>query len=157
LIFQLVRQQGRVILAIEALSEARPAEISTSAAPPRGIIAAGHRAPHFTLLDSERRERSLGDMLELGRQVLLLLTNPHCGPCEALLPEISGWHETHRDCVNIVVAMEQNKNKQGSIPTQGMLPIMRQREREVSLAYGAAGTPAAVLIHPDGTLGSSLA
>jgi peroxiredoxin len=58
-------------------------------------LKAGTSAPSFDLPDIYSRRVSLADFR--GRRVLLVFTDPHCGPCNQIAPELVRVHEAHRD------------------------------------------------------------
>lgn len=69
-----------------------------------------------------------------GDTSVLIFTDPNCPPCQALLPDIPSWQSQHRD-VRITVVTGRT---------------------DVATAYAVSGTPAAVLVRTDGTIGSSV-
>jgi thiol-disulfide isomerase/thioredoxin len=93
-----------------------------------------------------------------GKPVLLMFTDPNCGPCEALVPDLARWQKDHESTATIAIIsrgkVEENRAKLG---TRGSNLVLLQKDREVSLSYGVAGTPGAVLIRADGTIASPLA
>jgi peroxiredoxin len=88
----------------------------------------------------------------------LLFSDPDCGPCSTLLPEIGRWQREH--AAKVVVALisrgtvEANRSK---VTEHGLTHVLLQQDREVAQAYQASGTPSAVLIRRDGSIGSPLA
>jgi peroxiredoxin len=75
-----------------------------------------------------------------------------------LLPEIGRWQREYASKVVVVLisrgTVEANRAKASE---HGLRHMLLQQDREVSVPYQAYGTPSAVLIHRDGTLGSPLA
>ena len=164
LIYQLVRQQGRLLLRLEGmerpLGETTVARTMAAAtdAPPAGL-AIGTEAPHFELESVHGGKQSLPALLKAGgKPLLLLFTNPNCGPCMSLMPEIASW-QADDDLPLGIVLISEGKLADNLAKISGMpAPVMLlQREREVAEAYQAYGTPAAVLVMQDGTIGSALA
>lgn len=98
------------------------------AAPPRGL-AIGTPAPSFERLPS---------LLGQGKPVLLLFSDPQCGPCQELAPHVANWQRVHADEVTI-----------GVIEGDGA--------SEIADAYGARGTPTAILVDTDGRVASPVA
>src|SRR5947208_1748036 len=104
--WQLLRQNGRLLLRLEALEERfddlelgdheypanrfRNRSLAKSKIKRDGLKA-GTPAPGFRLprLDG-RGELSLSDFR--GRRVLLVFSSPNCGPCNALAPELEKFH-----------------------------------------------------------------
>ncbi len=160
LLVQTMTQQGRLLLRMEAL-EARLAEaglaVSSAAAGTAGLPVAT-LAPSFTLPTLADETITLQALRGLGKPVLLIFSDPDCGPCNALLPEIGRWQREH--ATKVVVALisrgtvEANRPK---VTEDGLTHVLLQKDREVAQAYQANGTPSAVLVRRDGTIGSPLA
>jgi hypothetical protein len=104
--WQLLRQNGRLLLRLEALEERLnelefgeeddPADRFSNRSLAKSKIKrdglkAGTPAPDFRLprLDG-RGELSLSDFR--GRRMLLVFSSPQCGPCSALAPELEKFH-----------------------------------------------------------------
>jgi thiol-disulfide isomerase/thioredoxin len=89
---------------------------------------------------------------------MLLFTDPGCGPCNVLLPEIGRWQQEHRQKLTLVLISrgtpEENKAKTSE---HGLRKVLLQKDWEVSEAYEVRGTPSAVVVRPDGTIGSGVA
>jgi len=104
--WQLIRQNGRLLLRLEGLEERvnefefgedddRADRFSnrslTRSRLKRDGLKAGTPAPEFRLprLDG-RGELALSELR--GRRVLLVFSSPGCGPCDALAPELEKFH-----------------------------------------------------------------
>jgi thiol-disulfide isomerase/thioredoxin len=89
---------------------------------------------------------------------MLIFSDPGCGPCNALLPEIGRWQREHGNRLTISLVsrgeLEENRAKSAEHSLTG---ILLQEEWGVSHSYEAYGTPSAVIVRPDGTIGSPLA
>src|SRR5262249_54060063 len=93
-----------------------------------------------------------------GKPVLLLFTNPNCGPCLSLMPEVVHWHRDHAPALRVVLVSEGSvADNRAKVARRHSPPVLVQKGREVAEAYEAYGTPAAVLVRPAGTAGSPLA
>jgi len=163
LVLNVLRQQGRLLVRLEAL-EGRLAggELAEAGAP----VAAAHEpglpvgspAPGFQLSGLYGETLTLDALCAPGKPVLLVFADPHCGPCNALLPNLSAWQRAHAGELTLAVITrgtpEENRPKAGE---HGLANVLLQRDREVAEAYGEEGTPCAVLVRPDGTIGSALA
>jgi thiol-disulfide isomerase/thioredoxin len=158
LLYQVLRQQGRMQLRLEAIGERLGVASPLVASAPAIGLAPGSSAPGFRLPDLRGTEVALTDLLNPGKPLLLLFTNPHCGPCQALMPELLGWQLDYASRLSIVLisegSTEDNREKSAAF---GSLALLLQQQREVADAYQAGGTPAAVLLQADGRVGSSLA
>jgi len=108
-LWQLIAQQGRLLLRLETL-EAGLAEVGlTAVSPPAaGIagLAVGASAPRFALPTLTGETMTLQAMRALGKPVVVLFSDPGCGPCMALLPEIGRWQ---RGAATIVVVALINR------------------------------------------------
>jgi methylamine dehydrogenase accessory protein MauD len=161
-IINLLHQNGRLLVRLEALETQRGSEQSQpSPAPSRTPVLGlpvGSLAPKFSLSQLDGKELTLDGLRSTGKPVLLLFTDPDCGPCEALMPQVAAWQRENASRMSIVLASRglQKKN-QALLRKHGIKNILLQNDREVSLQYQAYGTPSAVLIRPDGTIGSPLA
>ena len=80
LVYQLLRQNGRILLRLEAV-EVQVAQLSAASAAqaPRGLDP-GASAPDFELPDLSGKPVGLARWR--GRRVLLIFFNPQCGFCE---------------------------------------------------------------------------
>ena len=161
-IVNLLRQNGRLLVRLEAL-EAQVVSgnikpIPTPAPTPVLGLAVGTPAPTFALPQLDGKEITLDGLRSAGKPVLLLFTDPACGPCGALMPQVAVWQREHASRLSIVIASRGAKEQNQALQKEhGVTNILLQQDREVSLLYQAYGTPSAVLIRPDGTIGSPLA
>ncbi len=151
LLVNLVRQNSRLLTRVSALEAA----LETGAGhrtqlplvPPSGQ-ANGHRhhhggerglprgdvAPAVRLPDLDGDEVDLADFR--GTPVVLLFWSPNCGFCQRMLPDLKAWEaQRPADGPRLLVVSAGSAGR----------------------AYGATGTPQAVLIGPDGTVASPLA
>jgi peroxiredoxin/uncharacterized membrane protein YphA (DoxX/SURF4 family) len=161
LLVQILKQQGRILLRLEALDARANNDSATAIQVPAAIagLPVGTPAPTFRLNGLDGKLTSLEDLRAAkasAESVLLLFTNPDCGPCQALLPEIGRWQLEHRAKLTIALLTEgtpaDNRAKLPSVDH-----VLIQQKREVADVYQAWGTPAAVLIRRDGTIASPLA
>src|SRR5258707_553844 len=129
-----------------------------SAAPPVTGLPVGTPAPAFALSTLTGETVTLESLRALGKPVVLIFSDPGCGPCTALLPEIGHWQREHATTLVVVLmsrgTVEANRPK---VTEYGLTHVLLQQDREVAEAYQAYGTPSAVLVRRDGTIGSPLA
>jgi hypothetical protein len=101
---------------------------------------------------------TLGSLLEGGRPLLLLFMSPNCVECVELVPEVSGWMRERPSGLEVVVisegSAEAHLEKAGELDSRKTL---LQTEQEIASAYHAWGTPAAVVVRRDGSIGSRVA
>ncbi len=153
-LFHLLRQYGRMLVRLESLES--KSGIASEENPAAGL-AEGTPAPdvRFTTLDGEGV--SLDQLGASGKTLLLVFTEPSCGACDELLPDISKWQIDHRDRLAVIPVSrgtaEANRSKYASLKLSG---VLLEKEREASQAFRVAATPSAVLI-ADHKIASALA
>src|SRR6266480_7613408 len=137
-LFQIMSQQGRLLLRLEALeaglSEAGGAAVPQPTAGTAGL-AIGSAAPNFTLPTLAGETATLHALRALGKPVLLLFSDHGCGPCNALLPEIGRWQREHAS--KVVVALISRGTVQANRPKAseyGLTHVLLQKDREVAQA-----------------------
>ena len=161
LLLHLLQQNGRLLLRLEAL-EALPAgsaAVPTPAAPspPPPGLPLGTPAPGFALTGLYGETLTLDALRAAGRPLVLVFSDPGCGPCNALMPEIGAWQRRGDTPTVVLVSrgdVEANRDKAAE---HRLTHVLLQQDREVAAAYQANATPSAVLVRPDGTVGSTLA
>jgi peroxiredoxin len=159
----LLRQNGRLLVRIEALEgglatdDAVPAPSENEAQPEAGLPL-GSQAPGFGLSGIYGETLTLDSLRARGKPVLLLFTHPDCPACTALLPEIGRWQQEHasRLTVALVSRGTAEENRARSFE-HGLTNVLLQDEWEVAKPYQVKTTPSALLVGPDGTIGSPLA
>lgn len=162
-VFGLLRQLGRLMLRIDNLElRLEAAGIGAPTAAPSAAamgLPVGQAAPDFVLPPlAGGAELSLQGLLAGGLPLVLVFSDPQCGPCTALLPKLVGWQNEHAQSLSLVLisrgSAEDNRAKPGMLQLRH---VLLQADREVAQAYGAAVTPSAVRVEPNGSIGSSLA
>ena len=151
---QLVRQNGRLLVRIEAME----AHLGLGPTGPTMGLPVGTPAPPFRLTSLDGDMLTLDALRAVGKPVLLLFAHPDCGLCTALLPDIGRWQREHVATLTLALLSqgtpEANRAKVGR---HKLTHVLLQQDGEVAQAYEVDGTPAAVLVQPDGTIGSPLA
>ncbi len=162
LLLHLLQQNGRLLARIESLETAAVEGTGTArpvapAAPAAGLPV-GTVAPSFSLAGLHGETQTLEALRALGKPTLLIFSDPHCGPCNALLPEIARWQrsEASRMTVALISRGKAEENRTKAVE-HGLTQILLQVDREVAEQYQANGTPSAVRIRPDGRIDSPLA
>ena len=157
-----LRQNGRLLLRVDALEAAlagvglRAGAVAGPSRPDvlRGLPM-GTPAPPFALERLGGGTSAIGELLSPGMPLALAFVDPQCGPCTALLPEFAEWEQELADRITLVLVSggtsEANEAKFGS---SGLRHVLLQKDREISEAYQAYGTPAMVLVGSDGSIGS---
>jgi len=135
----------------------RRAAGTDSAAPAEGL-SLGVVAPSFELPRLDGVTVSLESLRRPEAATLLLFSDPQCGPCQALAPEIAEWQRRHPHEVTIVVIEQRRDGHElGATDEYGRQNVLVQASDEVAEAYRARGTPTAVLIGRDGAIASAVA
>lgn len=172
--FRMLRQHGRVLGRLEALEigaggmgEAARGRDALAAAANRlratddnghaPGLAVGSLAPEFDLPSLDGRLRvSLSRLRVPGAPVVLVFTNPGCGACNALLPDIADWQKRYGGRLTIAVVSRGVAATTGRKAHEYSLNnVLLQQHHEVAASYHAPGVPAAVLVSPDGRIASS--
>lgn len=156
LLINLMRQNGRLLLRMDKLESrldaAGVAPVPAPAQPVRGLLV-GNPAPEFELPLVFGGTLTLEALCAKAKPVLLIFSDPDCGPCKALMPDIRHWQRQYANKLTLALisrgTVEANLGKSAEV-------VLLQHDREVAEAYQTYGTPGAVLVHPDGTIGSPL-
>lgn len=118
----------------------------------------GDEAPAFSLTTLEGETVQSSAVIGEGERVMLIFTDPNCGPCNTLLPEVAVWEARAVGGPSVVVVsrgdVEVNRQK---VAEHGLTHLLLQEGYVVADAFGAAATPAAVVVAGDGTIGSPVA
>lgn len=125
----------------------------------RNGLKEGTPAPTFKLPDLHAgRMVSLEDYR--GRRVLLVFTDPQCGPCDELAPHLTRLDQQHRsNGLSIVLVgrgdVEENRRKAEQYKFR--FPVLVQEKWKLSKEYGIFATPVAFLIQEDGVISKNVA
>jgi peroxiredoxin len=168
--WQLLRQNGRMLLRLDELEKRldalefaefagngddRSARFGNRSLARSKIkrdgLKAGTSAPDFCLPCLDGTERSLQDFR--GRRVLLVFSDPHCGPCQVLAPHLE---KCHRALTNISVVMisrgESKENRAEAKEHRLTFPVLLQQHWEISRLYAMFVTPMAYLLDEQGVI-----
>ena len=116
-------------------------------------LKAGTPAPRFELPDLAGGNVSLAE--QRGRRVLLVFSDPDCGPCEELLPDLARLdRERLSDGLEIIMVsrggLEENRRKAERFGIE--FPVVLQPGWKLSKKYGIFATPVAFLINEEGVI-----
>ena len=165
LLWLILRQQGRLLLRIEAMESQQaarstapqPAPVAAAPAPKLGLPV-GSPAPAFVLSGLYAETLTLDAIRSSGKPTVLIFSDPGCGPCSTLLPEVGRWqHEYERKLNLVLISRGTPEANRAKVTEHGITRVLLQQDREVTEAYQVRGTPGAVLVRPDGTIGSQAA
>jgi peroxiredoxin len=122
----------------------------------RNGLKAGTVAPDFNLPRIDGGELALADLR--GERVLLVFSDPECGPCMELAPRLETLHQ-QRTAVRVVTVsrrdVEANRAKAAQLGLT--FPIVLQRHWEISREYGMFATPIGYLIDEQGVIANDIA
>jgi peroxiredoxin len=114
----------------------------------RGGLPPGSVAPAFTLPRLGGGEVSLSDYQ--GRQLLLVFSDPNCGPCEVLAPQLEAARQERPDLAILMVSRGEDAKHEAKSRHGLAFPVGLQKKWEVSRLYQIFATPVAFLIGEDG-------
>lgn len=123
----------------------------------RDGLKTGTMAPEFRLprLDG-RGDLALSELR--GKRVLLVFSSPHCGPCNALAPELEKVQREHPDLNLVMISKGEPKENRAKVKEHGLtFPIVLQQQWEVSRRYAMFATPIAYLIDQAGVISQDVA
>jgi methylamine dehydrogenase accessory protein MauD len=157
----LLRQNGRLLVRVEALEERLgvdgTAALSANGAQQSAGLPVGSEAPVFNLPGLRGETLTLESLRSAGKPILLLFTDPGCGPCTAMLPEIGRWQEEHSEkLTTTLISRGEVEENRAKAQEHGLTGVLLQEDWEVSDAYQVSGTPSAVLLTPEGKVGSAV-
>jgi peroxiredoxin len=124
----------------------------------RNGLLAGTQAPLFDLPDINGHAVSLQSFR--GRRVLLVFSDPHCGPCDELAPHLARLYRKHSRnglAVLMVGRGDRDANRQKANQYKFDFPVALQQRWEISKQYGIFSTPVGFLIGPDGVIARDVA
>jgi peroxiredoxin len=123
---------------------------------PRSGLLAGTPAPGFILPRLEGGELSLEEFR--GQKVLLVFSDPNCGPCMALAPQLEQAHRRSAEVQVLIVSRGEIEANREKVQEYGLsFPVALQKQWEVSRDYAIFATPVAYLIDEAGVLASDAA
>jgi peroxiredoxin len=169
LAWQVLRQNGRMLLRLEALekcfedldlegeprSNGKSGSIATSRINRDGLRA-GTVAPAFSLPRIDGGELSLKEFR--GRRVLLIFSDPQCGPCNYLAPRLEKFHREKPEVAVLMISRREPKENRAKAKEHGLtFPVVLQKQWEISRLYGMFATPIAYLIDDVGIITNNVA
>jgi peroxiredoxin len=122
----------------------------------RNGLAAGTTAPNFTLPRLDGGSLSLAEYR--GRKVLLVFSDPNCGPCQALAPQLEQVHSHTGDLQILMVSRGDVEANRAKAAEHGLtFPIVLQKQWEISRQYAMFASPIAYLIDEEGVIAADVA
>lgn len=143
--WQLMKQNGRLVAQLEAAS---PAAAAPSG--PKGL-APGTPAPSFALADLDGRTVELDDLLDADRDLVLIFSDPGCGACEPLFPQLGPLQRDEASGpLPVVISLGELAANQAKADKHGLEQMLIAADFELARSYGVNGMPGAVLVDRDG-------
>jgi thiol-disulfide isomerase/thioredoxin len=117
------------------------------------VVDVGDPAPAVQLTDLAGHAVDL--TRSLGTATLVLFWSPNCGYCQRMLPELTAW-EANRppDAPQLLVVSSGTVEENQGLGLRA--PILLDPGFVAGQAFGARGTPSAVLINADGRVASQV-
>lgn len=158
-LWQLFRQHGRLLVRLDGLEQRLTGSGPFLAhAPVTQGLAVGASAPSFEAVDASGATVRLPDLLRGARAVLLIFSDSGCRPCALLLPEIKRWQQAYAKTIRIVLLSRRSDDANlGLAASYDLDDVLFQDGDTVAQAYQVHGTPAAVLVSAEGTIGTPVA
>ena len=117
----------------------------------RNGLKAGAIAPDFRLPRIDAGELSLSDLR--GQCVLLVFSDPNCGPCDELALQLEKIHQERAALQVLMVSRRDAEATRAKAAKLGLtFPIVMQDQWEISLKYAMFATPIGYLIDGQGTI-----
>jgi peroxiredoxin len=122
----------------------------------RDGLPAGTPAPSFTLPLLHGGELSLEEYR--GRKVLLVFSDPNCGPCDQLAPRLEQRHRRTPGIQVLMVSRGEAEANRAKAAQHGLtFPILLQKQWEISRDYAKFATPIGYLIDEEGIIAREVA
>lgn len=158
ILLNVLRQQGRLLLRIEALEARGGAPDTHGAGDPRGGLPLATPFPHFRLASLEGEDVSLEDFQ--GKRVLLVHWSPECGFCRQIaadLARLSG-DLSRRKTELVFVSYGSPEANKALLEQHGLRsPVLLQPEGQTVAGFARMGTPVAYLLDEKGRIAKPVA
>jgi peroxiredoxin/uncharacterized membrane protein YphA (DoxX/SURF4 family) len=156
-ILNLTSQSGRILLRLEALEGVEPSKTPETRASQGVDLGIGSAAPDFRLGGLNGESLTLEALRARKRPAMLVFSDPSCGPCSSLMPEIAHWQREFADVMTVaLISRGDAATNRADAEEHGLKLVFLQENREVAEAYRYPGTPSAVIVGVDGTVRSAV-
>jgi peroxiredoxin len=95
-----------------------------------------------------------------GSKLLLVFTDPHCGSCDQIAPELARLDRQHQGnglALVMVGRGDPEENREKARRNGFDFPVVLQKKWELSRQYGTFATPVAFLINEEGVIARNVA
>jgi peroxiredoxin len=142
-LFQLMKQNGRLWAEIEGLRG------GTSEPAPGPEV--GEPAPVFALPDLSGGLVELDDLLDGERGVLVVFSDPACGACDPLLPEIARrQRDPDSDPRVVLVSLGSAEASRAKVSDHGIDEVLLADDFQLARSFGVTGLPGAIALDSEG-------
>ncbi len=100
----------------------------------------------FALPDHSGETVALDALLADHRPLVLVFSQPGCGACDALLPDLARWQGTQAEQIRIALVVGGSSAQADPVDRHGLDTVLFDERRSVFAAYGVTATPCAVRI-----------
>ena len=143
LLLHLLRQHGRLLLRLDRATAAADG----AATQPADGLPIHTPAPALTFTTLDGQPATLTALLTDERPAVLLFIDPHCGPCNELLPEARAWRQQFAHLFHLV-AVSSGDAASNRAKTRGLAHVWLPRDGDALGAFRVSGTPSAVVVAP---------
>jgi peroxiredoxin len=148
LLLELVRQNGRILVRLDAIERRLGAQGGATATP-----AAGDPAPALRLPDREGREHDLAGYR--GRPAVLLFWNPDCAHCRELLKDLVALERrSTASWTALLVIASGQRAAEARVDLQS--PVLVDPRFSAGPRFGVEATPSALLVDEAGRIASEV-
>jgi peroxiredoxin len=149
---------GLIALAV-GVTRARPEEAEPDPAADPGLVLnavpVGDPAPDFVLADVDGDDVSLTSLLSGGLPVVVVFGTLRCPSCLSLMPDVEAWQREFADVLVVVYVVSGHPDDaRDAAERYGIEHVLVQKGQAVTDLFGVLIPPSAVVIEPDGTMGS---
>jgi len=161
-LYQVFKQQGRILLRLDELESRTPAGHTAHEHPGAETEAPGlpleSAFPAFSLPNLEGSVVSLHEFR--GRRVLLVNWNFECGFCDSIAPQLASleasFEQRHVQLL-LLAHGDSGANREGAAEHGLKCPILLAGGREEGGAFESEGTPVAYLVDEEGRVAAPVA
>lgn len=147
-----------VVIAVLIYSQQKQKRLAAKTVAPQVGLPVDSVAPSFELTAYAGGKTSLAELLAYRKPLLLIFTNPTCGPCVILFAEVKEWQQSHSEQLTVaLISFGTIKENFVNVARNRLGHVLLQQQREVAEQYNANVTPTAVMVNTDGRIASPLA
>jgi peroxiredoxin len=155
MMLQILKQNGRTLLRVEALEAGAGLPAPISALPPAPALlqapGPGEAAPEVELPDLNGEKVDLKSFL--GKPAFLLFWNPGCGFCQKMLDRVKAWENNGATDLLVISTGSVEANRAQGFRSS----VVLDTDFSAGNAFGASGTPSAIKISAEGRVASLVA